>query len=357
MESQLRPTLPPIQTCEPDPPNLETLALKSVRGLATTPFRHDGPLYPPTPSPYNSTAWIHDRTLLDKLDSRGSQRSLDDCSPNCRSGGLFPIAENTTGITRGMTALTINGSRTTLPRSSFPADVRSSRRLSHPQSRRRTLVDQNRGRLLSGMAQAQAAQMDAASEKQRRQSAPSIGIGAMMPVPDSLGRTFELASWGHIYFGDATTADVFVHAVAARRLSDTPEPAPSSASPVGELPGPGQESMFARSAHTITVRARVWPKLLESKPFLITRSFDIDELRASVPDPTQMSPSAQKIGLDRPPMPSIAAQQASPVQARRRSVGSNLRRAQSPLAAGHKFISGVEQRLHSRSTNAVPIRK
>ncbi|QSZ37614.1 hypothetical protein DSL72_008713 [Monilinia vaccinii-corymbosi] len=80
----------------------------------------------------------------------------------------------------------------------------------------------------------------------------------------------RLQTWGHAYFGNVITADAFVNAVRLRRTSLVKEQGINDSS---------------RTSDQVTIRARVLPKAVERKPFLIQRQFNIEELRDSMPAP------------------------------------------------------------------------
>ncbi|KAH8883629.1 hypothetical protein GQ53DRAFT_623823, partial [Thozetella sp. PMI_491] len=97
----------------------------------------------------------------------------------------------------------------------------------------------------------------------------------------------QLEAWGHIYFADAKYADCFVVAVSLRRTSDSPEA--GAATPSSPSASPKDSS----DRNQVTIRARVKPRAFERKPFLLQRTFNIDELRATVPEPSPVSASAE----------------------------------------------------------------
>ncbi|ESZ97001.1 hypothetical protein SBOR_2617 [Sclerotinia borealis F-4128] len=82
----------------------------------------------------------------------------------------------------------------------------------------------------------------------------------------------RLQTWGHAYFGNIVTADAFVNAVSLRRPS------------LVIIKEQDVHESF-RSSDQVTIRARVLPKAVERKPFLIQRQFDIRKLRDSIPAP------------------------------------------------------------------------
>ncbi|KAB8304215.1 hypothetical protein EYC80_003633 [Monilinia laxa] len=81
----------------------------------------------------------------------------------------------------------------------------------------------------------------------------------------------RLQTWGHAYFGNSVTADAFVNAISLRRAS---------------LVTINEQDLHEslRTSDQVMIRARVLPKVVERKPFLIQRQFDIRELRESIPE-------------------------------------------------------------------------
>lgn len=87
----------------------------------------------------------------------------------------------------------------------------------------------------------------------------------------------HLQAWGHIYVSNATSADCFVAAVALRR--------PSEASSGDEETKQEKDSAPTKFSRR-TIRARIRPRAPERKPFILQRTFDLDELRATIPEPS-----------------------------------------------------------------------
>lgn len=79
----------------------------------------------------------------------------------------------------------------------------------------------------------------------------------------------HLRDWGLAYLGNGSTADAFVNAVSLKRPS---------------LSLAEEDAYQVKSSYLVTIRARVLPRAKERKPFLVQRQFDIDELRASIPE-------------------------------------------------------------------------
>ncbi|KAF7902927.1 hypothetical protein EAF00_002829 [Botryotinia globosa] len=82
----------------------------------------------------------------------------------------------------------------------------------------------------------------------------------------------RLQTWGHVYFGNVTTADAFVNAVILRR-------------PSLEMIKEQDMHESCRISDQVIIRARVSPREFERKPFWIQREVDIRELRDGIPIP------------------------------------------------------------------------
>ncbi|KUI58688.1 hypothetical protein VP1G_05955 [Cytospora mali] len=140
--------------------------------------------------------------------------------------------------------------------------------------RRQTIVEETRSMLLSGMSPSQANDLGIIAS--RRLSAPADVIQKQRRQSLMLLQTDVLQTWGHVYFGDSTKADVFVVPSALRRLSGT-----------YSVEGHSQSDR-------LVIRARVRPRGKERKPFIITRSFNLGELRATLPSPTTPGASSRR---------------------------------------------------------------
>ncbi|KAI1094119.1 hypothetical protein F5B19DRAFT_447349 [Rostrohypoxylon terebratum] len=153
----------------------------------------------------------------------------------------------------------------------------------------------------------------------------------------------QLRSWGHVYYGNAKTADAFIIARPLRRRSS------DSSTEIMRA-----ESMKATAGapvkNRLTIRAIVRPRALDRPAFLIQRNLDIDELRAAVPDPP---PQSQINGSPdewrRPSLLSVSSHSATPPPRSRRS---------SSVRSGALLRSGTDSLdLDSliRDAKAVPI--
>jgi hypothetical protein len=91
----------------------------------------------------------------------------------------------------------------------------------------------------------------------------------------------QLRIWGHIYYGNAKTADAFIIARSLRRHSSTSL----------EMETPGDSK---RSPSRLTVRAIVRPRAGERQSFLIQRNFDMNALRKTISEPSvSLSPTRE----------------------------------------------------------------
>ena len=271
------------------------------------------PMHPDTPI-YDSSVRNHEAAMVDSLERRGSTRSRS------ASKVLSPIVEQHAMAAR-LESFSMNSPTTPrIPRPPQSAPV---------SPRGQTLVSETRSLLLSGVPRTQASTLAAMVD--RRQSAPAEVIAEHRRRSQLLLR-HQLQAWGHVHFGNASKADIFVAAVAFRRSSEV------------SLGGEDEE---AKPSSSRTVRARVRPKALDRKPFLIQRTFDLSEMRSIVPEPTSPSTMPRRPSLD---IAARAAHQGS----RRRSVSVN------PQSPGRVLRSASKQeaaRSAARGTKEIPIRK
>jgi hypothetical protein len=79
----------------------------------------------------------------------------------------------------------------------------------------------------------------------------------------------HLRGWGYAYLGNVATADVFINAVNLRSPS---------------LALTKEDTLQRELSTLVTIRARIHPKAKDRKPFIIQKEFDIEELRAIIPD-------------------------------------------------------------------------
>lgn len=127
----------------------------------------------------------------------------------------------------------------------------------------RLMVDETRSMLLSGMTMSQANHVGTVAN--RRLSAPNDVLQKSRRQSLALIQPDMLQAWGHVYFNEPAKADVFVASTALRRQSCV---APADGSNDGNC---------------VVIRARIRPRNKDRKPFLIARSFDLGQLRTTLP--------------------------------------------------------------------------
>uniref|UniRef100_L2G0X5 Uncharacterized protein n=1 Tax=Colletotrichum fructicola (strain Nara gc5) TaxID=1213859 RepID=L2G0X5_COLFN len=216
----------------------------------------------------------HERAMVDRLGGQKPRTALRlDLSPRKtahRPSPLSPLAEHS-----------VDGRR-------YSAAQMSPRRPPPPPSprsppvagnRRQTLAAENRSMLLAGLG----------DEAKRRQSVPNAGYLPRSKDADKRHQLEQLRAWGHVYLGDAKTSDVFVNAVSLRRDSNASTNSEGSAGDSSPTRMPTTPTI---PSNQTAIRARVRPRALERKPFLIQRTFDIEQLRSTVADPLPSTPPA-----------------------------------------------------------------
>ncbi|KAJ0122235.1 hypothetical protein J7T55_002747 [Diaporthe amygdali] len=235
-----------------------------------TPKTLPSPIQPSTPA-YDVSMRQHERAMVESLEARGGL-----------SRSLSPVAEQS--MSTRVNLMTMDSpvqSRT----AAHPLTAPNTPLIASLSHGRQNMVQQTRSMLLSGMSPSQASNVGAVSN--RKLSAPAEAIQRQRRQTMMLLQPDMLQAWGHVYLGDPTKADVLVAPSALRRLSGTEQP-----DSAGE--GYGQsERLF--------IRARVRPKGKERKPFLIARSFNLNELRATLPSPATPLSAAINTALSSEP--------------------------------------------------------
>ena len=293
-----------------------TAPYSAASPLSSATLSAPSPLYPASPG-YDYSMRAHERALVDRLDRFDRGRRDSQQSPN--TGPLFsPMADHALGARRGSAA------SLPLPRVPVPSP-RSPGVMDFPGSQ--TLAAQSRSILLDGMHDGLPRPPPVSPVTDRRQSMPAWAAGARR---SSQQMRDELRGWGHVYFGNVAITDCFVSAVALRRASER--------SPTDETTSPAEEAPFG-GKNRVTIRARVRPCALDRKPFLLRRTFDMDELRATIPELPPVSAGGQR--------PSTNRTSRSPLPASRRH---------SSVTGSAKHGPDLD-RSHVQSTNTVPIRK
>ncbi|KAI8223574.1 hypothetical protein K4K54_006054 [Colletotrichum sp. SAR 10_86] len=271
----------------------------------------------------------HERAMVDRLGGQKPRTALRlDLSPRKtahRPSPLSPLAEHS-----------VDGRR-------YSAAQMSPRRPPPPPSprsppvagnRRQTLAAENRSMLLAGLG----------DEAKRRQSVPNAGYLQRSKDADKRHQLEQLRAWGHVYLGDAKTSDVFVNAVSLRRDSNASTNSEGSAGDSSPTRMPTTPTI---PSNQTAIRARVRPRALERKPFLIQRTFDIEQLRSTVADPLPSTPPASD-ARRRPSLAGSPPQRSPrPAMARRRS---------SSAAPGSSLpYSRADSRAPSRGASTMPI--
>ncbi|KAK2006928.1 hypothetical protein LZ32DRAFT_542891 [Colletotrichum eremochloae] len=282
----------------------------------------------------------HERAMVDRLGHRIRQAPHVDLSPpksTNRPRPLSHLAEHSGSNTRRYSAAApISPRRPGPPPSAAPISPPAT------SNRRQTLASETRSMLLAGLGE----------EVQRRQSVAGTSYFARSKDAEKRLHLEQLRAWGHVYLGDAKTSDVFVQAVALRRQSDASTDSDLStdgSSPSRMPPTPTTPS------HQTSIRARVRPRALERKPFLIQRTFDIEQLRSTVPDPLPSSPPLDHRrrpslqSLKTAPLPNVSSPR--PSAARRRSSSAAL----NPLPYSRGLKSGDARIAPSRGATTMPI--
>ncbi|KAL0935392.1 uncharacterized protein CTRU02_209983 [Colletotrichum truncatum] len=315
----------PRSTTRPAPTSYFSSSDRSPKSLPT-------PVFPSN----DGSMRQHERAMVDRLGQRLRQAQRTELSPpkpSPRPRPLSPLAEHSGAEGRRYSAAQISPRRPPAPVMPVSPSIAS--------GRRQTLAAENRHMLLAGMG----------DEAKRRQSVPTAGFFARSKDAEKRHHLEQLRAWGHVYLGDAKTSDVFVQAVSLRRESNASTNSDNSA---GDSSPTRIPTTPTGSSHQTSIRARVRPRALERKPFLIQRTFDIEQLRSTVPDPLPTSPPADL--RRRPSMvgPSLSLPKMSsprPSMARRRSSSAAVH---SPLPFNRGLKPG-EPRAPSRGATTMPI--
>lgn len=287
----------------------------------------------------------HERALVESLDGLGRQDSLsgDRQSPRSLSPrSLSPIAEKAMAARVGYLAVDspLCAKPTTLP--STASNTPSSAQQPHQSGGlQRLMADETRSMLLSGMTVSQANHLGMVVN--RRLSAPAGALQKSRRQSLALLQPDMLQAWGHVYFNEPAKADVFVASSALRRQS-------------------GVAMADGVDGNHVIIRARIRPRNKDRKPFLIARSFDLTQLRTTLPStpttPNSMrrqsgvpiSPDDLSTAARTPTTPSTPSTPSTPLTPR---LGPGQQRRSSLAAAGLRVGS------HQSKSNAkeLPVRK
>lgn len=240
----------------------------------------------PLPSPIQTSApgydvitRQHERAMVESLDARSRQGSLGGERSAARS--LSPIAEQAIAAKVGYmtmdSPLCAKSPKLPCTAPSTPGNAQQA----HHSTASRSIADETRSMLLSGMSASQANHVGTVAN--RRLSAPAEVIKKQRKQSLAVIPPDMLQAFGHVYLGDPTRADVFVAPTALRRQS-----------------GSGQADGI--DGNRLAIRARIRPKSRDRKPFLLARNFDLDQLRSTIPStPTTPSGSRRQSGASLSP--------------------------------------------------------
>lgn len=295
--------------------------LPSLSPLTAKPL--PSPLQPSTPG-YDVGMRHHERVMVESLDGRGRQDSLSSDRQPGRS--LSPIAEQAMAARVGHLSMEspMFAASPTLPLSTPNTPV-------NYQHSSRSIVDETRSMLLSGMSAAQANDLGAVAN--RRLSVPANVSQKARRQSLALLQPDMLQTWGHVYFNEPAKADVFVAPSALRR--------PSGGAQADGIDG-----------NHVAIRARIRPKNKDRKPFLIARSFDIGELRTTLPA-TPSTPNSLRRQSGAPISPDdLSTAPTTPLTPL--TPGLALGRRRSSVAGSGLRVGGHQSKSSSKE---MPVRK
>lgn len=200
-------------------------------------------------------------------------------------------------------------------------------------ARNRSMAEQTRNILLSGMTLSQA--NDLGTVANRRLSAPADILQKQRRQSMLLMQPDKLQDWGHVYLDNPTKADVFVAPSALRRQSGV------------------YIKLESTEENRVAIRARVRPRSKDRKPFVIARKFDLNLLQTTIPSPT-MSPSSRRPSLAPLSPEDLLASARTPTSPLVQSTLARSGRRSSMAASGLRFGDGQQMRPGSKE---FPIRK
>ncbi|KAK3983948.1 hypothetical protein QBC44DRAFT_30901 [Cladorrhinum sp. PSN332] len=272
----------------------------------------------PSSSGYDRSMRQHERAMVDSFDQRGRQFEARR-SPNI-ARSLSPLVEGPDSR---------RASIISLPPPRVPASSPQSPSVMLQYPRRQTIAAETRSILLSGIPESLPRVTITLDERR-----PSLPFQTQAPRRNSQAVRHELQAWGHVFLLNGSEAHCFVSAVALRRPSEGSSSGDEKSETIAEKEKPLEHR------NQITVRVRVRPCALDRKPFLLTRTFDIDLLRATIPEPESVFEGPRRLSAD------LGSRRDSlPTNHRRTSVTSRGER--SPRLDGTPL----------RSTNTVPIHR
>jgi hypothetical protein len=143
----------------------------------------------------------------------------------------------------------------------------------------------------------------------------------------------QLRQWGNVYLGDSATADAFVRAVPIRRVSTCTEHMGSDNTLIKNGEDESEEAEGSKADEAtgadkgkgMVIRARIVPRAKDRKPFVIQRSFDLDELKRNAPPPRLEESSS---GTSTPIAPQPLQRERRNSRARSMAVGMHASRGE-----------------------------
>lgn len=237
------------------------------------------PLQPSTPR-YDVGMRQHEKAMVESLGGRGRQYSVGDGRAVVRP--LSPIVEQTMAARVGNMA--VESPLYTTTSTILPFTAPSTPDISRSSSKARpgrSIVDETRSMLLSGMTVSQAS--DLGTVANRRLSAAAEALQKNRRQSLTVLPPEKLQAWGHVYLNDPTKADVLVAPSALRRHSGS-----------GQVDGV--------EGNRLAIRARIRPRSKDRRAFVIARSFDLEQLRTTLPT-TPTTPLSSRRQSGAPPSP------------------------------------------------------
>lgn len=216
--------------------------------------------------------------MVESLEGGGRQGSFSGDRPSGRP--LSPIAERAMAARVGNLTMDspLHAAQSANLPSTAPNTPSNAQQASHA-GLQRSLVDETRSMLLSGMTVSQANHLGTVAN--RRLSAPADALPNSRRQSLALLQPDMLQAWGHVYFNEPARADVLVASSALRRQSG-----------VAMTDGGGMDG------NSVVIRARIRPRNKDRKPFLIARKFDLSQLRTTLPStPTTLNPMRRQSGV------------------------------------------------------------
>lgn len=305
--------------------------LPSLSPLTAKPL--PSPLQPSTPG-YDVGMRHHERVMVESLDGRGRQESLSSDRQPGRS--LSPIEEQAMAARVGHLTMESQSpmfaASPTLPFTA-PNTPINYQQVPHHSGSGRSIVDETRSMLLSGMSAEQANDLGAVAN--RRLSVPVDALQKARRQSLAILQPDMLQTWGHVYFNEPAKADVFVAPSALRRPS-------------------GGEQADGIDGNHVAIRARIRPRNKDHRPFLIARSFDIGELRTTLPTtPSTPTSSRRPSGVPISPEDLSTAARTPTTPLTSLTPGLALGRRRSSLA-GSSLRGGHQSKASSKE---MPVRK